>query len=234
MKYTTQPEVTNSPAVRNLQRKNLPAKGATESIRVAICDHNPTIRCGLTHIFDSASDIEIVLTASSIEEVLNQSEGLDIDIIQVDIDDEKHLGFDYLNKFREKMPNVKIMVFTCCDDNIQIIGAVEMGVEGFQCKREAEPDEIIRAVREMHKGSRALAPCVTEALLSLMQSKQQVGKAGLSEREQEILDLIAKGKTNIDIAEKLYVSVRTVKFHITSIFNKLHVTNRTQAALWLL
>ena len=159
---------------------------------------------------------------------------MDIDVIQVDIDDEKTSGFEYLSKFREKIPNAKIMVFTDCCDDQKIIGAVEMGIEAFQCKQEAEADEIVRAVHTVHKGGRALAPCVSEALLSQMRSSQDKMQAQLNSREQEVLDLIAEGRTNNDIAGNLYISVRTVKFHVGSILSKLGVKNRTQAALWLL
>jgi NarL family two-component system response regulator LiaR len=210
------------------------ARSASESVRVAICDLNPTIRCGLQHILSADPDIEVVLSATSQDEILDKLDGVDIDVIQVDIDDEKETGFEYLNKFREKIPDAKIMIFTDCCDNEQIIGAVEMGVEAFQCKQEAEADEIINAVHTVHKGGRALAPCVTEALLSHMQSSQNKAQAQLSAREQEVLGLIGVGKTNNDIADKLFISVRTVKFHVSSILAKLEVKNRTQAALWLL
>ena len=227
-------EPPKTPLGKNVQQNKPSVHTATESIRVAICDLSPTIRCGLQQILSADPKIEIVLTASSQAEILDKAEDLDIDVIQVDIDDEKTTGFEYLSKFRKKIPNAKIMVFTDCCDELQIIGAVEMGVEAFQCKQEAETDEIIDAVHTVHKGGKALAPCVTEALLSHMQTSQGKAQAQLSAREEEVLDLIATGKTNNDIANNLFISVRTVKFHVSSILSKLGVKNRTQAALWLL
>ncbi len=226
----------SSDTVRSIKSLNPKSSGQSEaeSIRVIICDSCATIRYGLQGIFSSAPGIDVIMQAYSQAEVLGKSDGLNIDVIQLDIDDDKQTGLENLKQLREKMPNAKTMVFTNCRDNKRIIEAVELGIEGFQYKQDAEADTIISAVRKLHKGGKALAPCVTEALLSHRQSKQQKAQAHLSVREQEVLDLIATGKSNSDIADKLYISVRTVKFHVSSILTKLNAKNRTQAALWLL
>lgn len=227
---------TITPRGGNLKRNNLSGQHATDPIRVAICDQSPTIRNGLQHILGTAPDIDIVLIGSSQAEILSKSDGLDIDVIQVDIGDEMLAGVKYLDKFREKIPDAKIMILTggkgCrnCWDKNQIIEAVKMGVESIQCKREAEADEIISAVRTVHKGGKILAPsCVNEALLSL-QFKTQVK---LSEPEQEVLDLITMRISNNDIAEKLNISVHTVYIHMHSILSKLDVKKHANAELRL-
>jgi len=207
---------------------------APNPVRIAICDSCPTIRSGLKHILNSASEIDIVLQTSSHAELMDQSESLDIDVIMVDIEDDKQPGFEYINSFRKKFPDVKILIFTNCTDNAQIIEVLEQGVEGFQCKLDAEASMIETAIRTLHKGGKDLAPCVTEALLMQMQSEQLMAQSQLSTREQQVLDLVAQGKTNNDIADSLYISIRTVKFHVSSILSKLNVKNRTEAALWLL
>ena len=214
--------------------QNIILESAAESVRVAICDHCAAIRHGLQHMLSDASGIDVVMTVSSQTEALSQPDDLDIDVIVIDIEDEIDAGVEYIVKFREKMPDAKILVFTGCKDNKRIVDAIELGVEGFQCKIEADVDEIISAIRTVHRGGRPLAPCVTEALLMHMQAKQDKEQANLSLREKEVLDLIATGKTNNDIADYLFISVRTVKFHVSSIFSKLNVKNRTEAALWLL
>ena len=205
-----------------------------DGIRVAVCDRSPTIRHGLRLILGSDSGIGVVLEVSKLAELFGHPGYLDIDVVLLDIEDQDEEGLGFIDDFRERMPKTKILVFTDCKNNALIIGTVESGVEGFQCKQEASADEIIGSVRTVHKGGRDLAPCVTEALLNHMQAEQLKSQANLSAREQEVLDLIATGKTNNDIASKLFISVRTVKFHVSSILSKLNVKNRTEAALWIL
>ena len=227
-KYPKTPERMSS------LKKDPSSRVASDKIRVAICDSCPTIRHGLEHIFDAAADIEVVTLASSREELLSQAGELDVDVVLLDIDDHQHDLAELIASFREKLPNSKIMVFTNCNDNLQIIDVIERGVEGFQCKQDADIDDLTGAIRTVHKGGKDLAPCVTEALLMQLKSDQLMAKSQLSPREQQVLDLIAKGKTNDAIADALFISTRTVKFHVSSILSKLNVKNRTEAALWLL
>jgi DNA-binding NarL/FixJ family response regulator len=214
--------------------KNESRPDAPAAIRLAICDSCPTIRHGLERIFDSAPDIDVVVLMASREELLSQPDEQDVDVVLIDIDDHEHDVTGYIETFREILPNTKILIFTNCKDNLQIINVIEKGIEGFQCKQDADIDDITGAVRTLHKGGTDLAPCVTEALLMQMKADQNMAEAHLSTREQQVLDLIAKGKTNDAIAEKLFISTRTVKFHVSSILSKLNVKNRTEAALWLL
>ena len=215
-------------------KKDPSSRIASDKIRVAICDSCPTIRHGLEHIFHAAADIEVVIQASSRDELLDRPDELAIDVVLIDIEDHGHDVSEYIESFRQKLPHCKIMVFTNCKDNMQIIDVIDRGVEGFQCKQDADIEDLTSAIRTVHRGGKDLAPCVTEALLMQMKSDQLMAKSQLSAREQQVLDLIAKGKTNDDIADALFISTRTVKFHVSSILSKLNVKNRTEAALWLL
>ena len=219
---------------RKTQQDKTSVQNASGFIRVVICDDCPTIRYGLQGILDIAPEIEVVLNTSSYAEILAKLDDLDIDIILVDINDESQSVVEYLGNIREKLPDAKILVFTDCEDHKQIIEVLELGIEGFQCKQDADANEIVDSIFTLHKGGKDLAPCVTEALLRRMKSEQQKSQVQLSTREQDVLDLIAQGKTNSYIADKLFISVRTVKFHVSSILAKLDVKNRTEAALWLL
>jgi len=202
-----------------------------KTIHVAICDHCSTIRCGLRHILNADPDIETVAEACTSEEIVTQFARLDLDVMLIDLEPGEQAGLDNLCKFNELKPNAKTIIFTNSNDKNLILKAVEMGVQGFLLKQ-AESEEIIDAIHVVHKGGTRLAPCVTTTLLEHLQQKQQRLQSNLSKREQEVLGLISLGKTNNDIANTLYISIRTVKFHVSSILAKLNVRNRTEAALW--
>lgn len=221
-------------------KKNLPVTNETStksgeaSIRVGICDTSATIRYGLRHILAEDPITEIELEASSQEEALKLMETHDIDVLLVDFEEWDQAELGYLPRFMDSNSDLKIAVFTNCHDGGHITGAIEFGVQGFLCKREARPQDVVSTVHKVYEGGTDLSPCATEALLNNLQVTQLKSKAHLSAREQEVLELIAEGKTNHDIADNLFISERTVKFHVSSILSKLKVKNRTEAALWLL
>ena len=200
-------------------------------IQVAICDYCSTIRYGLQQILNRNANIRLVAEAASPKEILTKFTSLDLDIILIDPGENRQTEFDYLRKFHELKPNTKTIIYTSCSDKNQILEAIKIGVQGYLLKQ-AEIEEIINAIYAVDQGDTILAPCVTAILLEYMQHKQHQLQANLSNREQEVLDQIAQGKTNGDIANALFISIRTVKFHVSSILAKLNVKNRTEAALW--
>ena len=202
----------------------------TGFIQVAVCDCCPTIRYGLQHILSTDPNIDMVAQAATLEEMLTRFAGIDLDVLLVDIDGNIETGFDYLRQFRDLRPEVKPIIFTGhLSNKHEILAAINIGVKGYQLKQ-ADCNEILNTIHVVHQGGTSLAPCVVTTILEEMH-KQQRMQSELSNREQEVLDLIAMGKTNSDIAKALFISVRTVKFHVSSILTKLNVRNRTEAAL---
>ncbi|MDH3450585.1 MAG: response regulator transcription factor [Gammaproteobacteria bacterium] len=204
-----------------------------ETIRVIICDRCPTIRYGMHRILSADAAIEIVAELRAGEELPSITGEIDADILIIDLNENNPSEIEHLRRFRAARPNTNIIVFTACDDANLMVEALGLGVKGFRLKQ-ADSDEIISAIHTVYRGGASLAPCVTSALLDNMQRNRLQAKSRLSEREQEVLALIAKGRTNHDIAEALYISTRTVKFHVSSILAKLNAKNRTQAAMRLL
>jgi len=204
----------------------------SSGIRVAICDKSPTLRMGLRYILESDPSIQLVTETSTHVELLDNHTNSPLDIILADLQPDDFSCLDCLQKFKDKRPDVKIIIFSSCSDKEAIMKSLEIGVQGFHDKT-ALPADLINAIHTVHRGGNSLASCVTTALVNHISTRQREHMANLSQREEEVLELVAKGKSNSDIANQLYISVRTVKFHISSIFAKLQVKNRTEAAaLW--
>lgn len=200
------------------------------SIRVSICDYCPAVRYGLRHIFSDSQHFEVVSEASSQNELLSSTDGIDTDILLTDINSNEPKDIEYIREFRDRRPDVKIIIFSDCSDHRMIMDSLEIGIQGFRSKN-AEAEELIDTVRTVYNGQTSMSSRVTATLLDHMQRNRSGTRSILSRREREVLELIATGKTNSDIANDLYISIRTVKFHVSSILTKLNVKNRTEAAL---
>lgn len=199
-------------------------------IRIAVCDCRPIVRYGLEQIVATVTDMEIVKFFCGYEELLDDIENLEVDIMLIDIDDDTPAGLECLRSLQELQPELRVVLFTACSDKNTIIRALGCGIRGFKLKQ-ADLDEVIGTIRAVYRGRSCMEPMVTRILMeNLSRNRQQTGSV-LSNREREVLRLIGKGMSNKQIADTLYISTRTVKFHVSSIFEKLDVKNRTAAAL---
>ncbi len=199
-------------------------------IRIAVCDCRPIVRYGLQQIVDTVADIEIASFSCGYQELLENIETLNVDVVLIDIDDDAQTGLECLRSLQEQRPELRVVIFTACSDRNTIIRALGYGIRGFKLKH-ADLEEVIATIRDVHRGRSCMEPMVTRILMeNLSRNRQQEGSV-LSNREREVLQLIGKGMSNKQIAEALYISTRTVKFHVSSIFDKLDVKNRTEAAL---
>jgi NarL family two-component system response regulator LiaR len=203
-------------------------------IRIAICDQSLIIRRGLKHILNTDSCIETALEVSSHSELMDHRHDEEIDVILIGYDEKSSRDLEYLHEITKIRPSAKVILLIECEDKQQLSNAIELGVRGFQCRNDFVAEEFIHAIHTVHLGGTSLSNCSMELLKPRAQPQQARPAANLSNREQEVLNLVAMGQTNNDIAENLYISTCTVKFHVSSILSKLKVKNRTEAALWFL
>ena len=202
----------------------------SDVIRLAVFDCSPIIRYALKEIIDPVPDLDLVDSMSCAESMLKQIDAIDFDVLIMDIDAEDSSGIECLQQVREAHPELGVVVFTSCRDQNLIVKALGLGVHGFKLKQ-AEIGEIIETVRAVYRGRTSIEPTITKLLLERLTRNRERDGSVLSNREREVLRLIGKGKSNREIADTLHISIRTVKFHTSAIFEKLNVKNRTEAAL---
>ncbi|MCI0713103.1 MAG: response regulator transcription factor [Chloroflexi bacterium] len=199
-----------------------------KTIRTILADDHALVLEGLKGMLEATDDIEVVATAGNGDELLDLlAVHEDVDVVVMDWHMPFH-GSQALQEIRRRELPVKVLVLTAFGDGETLQSALELEAEGVVLKTES-PAQTIIAVRQVAEG-RLVFPRAAQKLM--FQKKQEPSSTDLSTREGEVLELVAKGFTNPEIAANLSVSENTIRFHMKNIFEKLGVTNRTEAAAW--
>ena len=208
-----------------------------EPIRVLLADDHVLFRKGLASLIDPLEDMEVVGEAGDGREALEKARELMPDLILMDI---HMLGWDGLKATRlikEEMPHVKIVMLTVSDDDKDLFEAIKNGARGYLLK-DTEPEELFELLRGVYRGeapiSHLTAARILDEFTRLAQEGDRYPSAGesLTPREKEVLQLVAQGSTNKEIASQLFITENTAKNHLRNILEKLHVQNRIQAAVY--
>ena len=198
-------------------------------IRLAVVDDHVIVRNGLEQLLATTDDIELVGMASNGLEALSLVADLEPDVVLMDLSMPEMDGVEATRRIVADHPGVRVLVLTSFSDQSRIMDALRAGAEGYLLKH-SEPDEIAAAVRAVHEGGSPLDPKAARVLLDSRRTSAETDT--LTDREREVLLLVRGGLANKQIARKLGISERTVKAHLTNVFQRLGVTDRTQAALW--
>jgi DNA-binding NarL/FixJ family response regulator len=197
-------------------------------IRVVLAEDHAVVRAGLERLLATAGDIEVVGQAVDGERAVELVGELLPDVVLMDIEMPNLNGIEATKRIMEANGDVQIVVLTSFADREKIEAALDAGAIGYLLK-DAEPDDVIRGVQAAARGESPLAPKAARALLAARADRPELH---LSERELDVLRCVGGGLPNKLIARKLGISEKTVKAHLTRIYQRLGVTDRTQAALW--
>lgn len=204
-----------------------------ENIKVLIVDDHPVVRSGLSTMLSSEEGMEVVGVACNGVEGIEKAFSLSPDVILMDLVMPKKDGVEAITEIKERNPEAKILVLTSYSDDNKIIHSIQAGATGYILK-DSSPDELLEAVRQVDKKQPFMQPQILAKLMEGLkhQPEEPDYRARLTEREVEILKLVARGNTNQDIALLLNISERTVTKHVSNILDKLQLSNRTQIAFY--
>lgn len=207
----------------------------TESIRILIADDHAIVREGLRALIDAKPDMEIVGEAADGIEAVLKARSLQPDVILLDLVMPRQDGIEAIREIKQENPNARVLVLTSFAEDEKVFPAIKAGALGYLLK-DSSPQELLHAIRDVYQGRSSLHPTIALKLIRELSRPSDLPptEEPLTEREVEVLRLVAQGLTNQEIAEKLVISERTVGTHVSNILEKLHLANRTQAALYAL
>ncbi len=206
-----------------------------KSIRVLIADDHAIVRKGVRALLATEPDIDVVGEAGDGAEVVALAESLKPDVILMDLVMPKLDGIEATRRIAGRQPGVRILVVTSFAADDKVFPAIKAGALGYLLK-DSSPDDLVRAIRQVYRGEPSLEPAIARKVLYELAHPPESPPTPepLTEREMEVLRLVAQGLSNREIAAKLSVTEMTARTHVSNILSKLHLASRTQAALYAL
>jgi len=209
-----------------------------ERLRVMVADDHALFRRGLQMVLEAEPDIDLVGEASDGAEAVEKSQELMPDVILMDVRMPKRSGIEAASQIKDLLPHVKILMLTISDEEADLYDAIKAGASGYLLK-EIPIEEVADAIRSVWAGQSRISPSMASKLLNEFAAiskasgdRSQIPAPRLTDREMEVLRLVAKGMNNRDIAKELYISENTVKNHIRNILEKLHLHSRMEAVVY--
>jgi DNA-binding NarL/FixJ family response regulator len=203
-------------------------------IRILVADDHALFRDGLRALFFSVTDTEVVGEAATGEEAIARAEDLQPDVVLMDIQMPGVNGIEATRTIVRNSPHIGVIVVTMFEDDDSVFAAMRAGARGYVLKG-ADQDEILKVIRAVAAGEAHFGPEIARRLMGFFSAREPAAPSEafpeLTAREREVLDLIARGRNNQEIAKELYLSHKTVRNHISNIFTKLQVADRAQAII---
>jgi DNA-binding NarL/FixJ family response regulator len=202
-------------------------------IRVIVADDHALVLQGLRSLLALEEDIRVVATATDGERLLEAVTRFQPDVVVCDVQMPYMDGLTCLAEIRRTRPETRVLLMTAFTDGETLQAAVSAGADGLVLKSDS-PEQTVLAIRQVMAGQLVFPVAVRRWLFGAPPARDAAAGPGLSERELEVLELVAEGLTNAEITRRLHISLNTVKFHLQNIFQRLNVTNRTEASRWYL
>ena len=209
----------------------------SERLRVMIVDDHALFRRGLEMVLGEEEDLELIGEASDGQEAVEKAQDLMPDVVLMDVRMPRRSGIEATAQIRDLLPHVKILMLTISDDEADLYEAIKAGASGYLLK-EISTDEVPEAIRSVMNGQSRISPSMASKLLTEFAAwSKRTGPPGtegptLTDRELEVLRLVAQGMANRDIAKELFISENTVKNHVRNILEKLHLHSRMEAVVY--